>query len=197
MARPKKIKKLEQEIDAELGNGPVDIAVIDPEKIKPETNKHIKAPKPAANDLPEEYTLQVDQDYDQRGDVFRIPAPDTRYQYRWLNSSEKNLALKRTSLLFRYGGWQLATAAHGSRIGRGDTASADDHCRIGDHILAFMPKDLYEKKLAAKKAASDAQIDDINRRTKADQSVGGSDTHSSMKGLRRGKMDGGRVVFDP
>lgn len=160
MGRPRKDKDLiEQEIDQEMS---ASTEVI--EEPRKEERAEVKLYGKAHNEFSDEYTLVVDQDFDKRADIFRIPNPDPRFQYRWLSKDEKTLARKNNALLTQYGGWQLATAAHAKKIGRHDTASPDGLCRIGEHVLAFMPKELYEKKLAAKQERTDAQLSGIQNR---------------------------------
>ena len=142
----------------------------------------------AKNEFPDEYTLDVIADYDPSADIFRIPNKDPRYAYRFLRTEEKNISIKTGALLYQKGGWQITPKAHLLRIGIKESfISADGSYRIGEHVLAFMPKELFDKKEAAKTNKTKMRTKQIERLLKdGDPSIGGKDMHSSMKGILPG-----------
>ena len=148
-----------------------------------------KAEPLAKNEFPDEYTLEVEADYDPSADLFRIPKKDPKYSYRFLRNEEKNLSIKTNTLLYQKGGWQiLSNRAHLLRIGiKESQISPDGSYRMGEHILAFMPKELFEKKEAAKQQKTKLRTDQITRLLKdGDPSVGGKEMHKTMKGIQPG-----------
>lgn len=150
------------------------------------------------NEFTDDYTLNVIADHDPSADIFRIPNKNPAYEYRFLRDDFENVSVKSNQLLFQGGGWQLCPKQHLLKIGIEERLiSPDGFYRIGKHILAFMPKELYLKKMSAKEKKANAPISDIKRLLKdGNPGVGGKDIHDTMKGIRPGHMDGGRVVFD-
>lgn len=148
MARTK--KNIEQEIDEEAGLGGVAV---------------VEAPKALkANEFTDEYTLEVNSDYDPSADIFRIPKKDPNFEYRYLRDDAERLSITTSTLLHQKGGWQLVPKAHCNKIGFSDRdLSEDGFRRIGKHILAFMPKSLYETKVAAKQEKTNLRTSGIKR----------------------------------
>ena len=144
------------------------------------------------NEFEDDYKLKVIGDYHPASDIFRIPSPDPRYKYRWLNIESKNMSRKTSNLLFQQGGWQvLNNKSHAEKIGfTGNRIDSEGHVRIGnDHILAFMPTDLWEKKEDQKQKKANLPMEKINNLlTKGDPSVGGKEMHESMKGIQTQKQ---------
>lgn len=150
MARPK--KNIEQEIEQEAGLGGT--AVMEAPK------KEVKA----SNEFNDEYTLQVDADYDPSADLFRVPKKDPNFEYRYLRDDAERISITTSTLLHQKGGWQLVPKSHSLRIGFTERdLSEDGFRRIGKHILAFMPKNLYEKKIAAKQEKTNLRTSGIKR----------------------------------
>lgn len=176
MGRPR--KNLEQEIENEAGLS--GIAVLEePKAMKPK----------AANEFENEYTLKVDADYDPTADLFRIPKKDPNFEYRYLRDDSERISITTSTLLYQKGGWQLAPKAHSLRIGFSESDLSDDGFRrIGKHILAFMPKSLFEKKVAAKTAKTNARTGEIKRLVEQGiTTIGGQDMHKTMRGIRSQK----------
>lgn len=146
--REKKTLKDIEDIEQEVTGG---VAVKEPTVRKP-------------NEFNDEYTLQVDADYDPTADIFRIPKKDPSFEYRYLRDDPERLSITTTSLLHQQGGWQLVPKTHLQKIGfNGRDISEDGFRRIGKHILAFMPIAYYQKKVAGKQAKSNARTADIRR----------------------------------
>lgn len=138
------------------------------------------------NELPSDYTLDVIADYDPSADIFRIPNKDPKYAYRFLRHEDKNLNIKTGALLYQKGGWQIVPKNHLLKIGiRESFISPDGSYRVGEHILAFMPKELHEKKESAKLDKTKMRTNQIDRLLKdGDPTVGGKEMHKSMRGLQ-------------
>ena len=128
------------------------VAVLDEKSEKkqtiPETNQ-------------DEYNINVISDYDGKVDLLHLPNPDPKYAYRYLRVDEKNMSIKTGNLLLKKGGWQVVGKDHLLRIGIDETLIAPDGAyRLGkDLILAFMPRELYEKKQEYKQKEANEPID--------------------------------------
>lgn len=155
------------------------------------TPKGVNELKPQPNEFTDEYTLETIADYDPTADVFRIPNKDPNYAYRFLRFDTENMSKKTSALLYQQGGWQVAPRSHLIKIGIAERfISPDGTYHVGKNVLAFMPKALWEKKEAAKKAKADMQMSGVNRRLKeGDASVGrdikgfgGLQTQAQLKG---------------
>lgn len=192
MGRPKKNRDLEASIEVEAGlaleQGDVLVTTQGEELEVESVNKDnsAKVKKVEKNEMPDDYTLDVIADYDPGADIFRIPNKDPRYAYRFLRSEEKNLSIKTGQLLFQKGGWQIVPKSHLLKIGIKESFIAPDGSyRMGEHILAFMPKELFDKKEAAKLDKTQMRTNQITRLLKeGDPSVGGKEMHKSMKGIQ-------------
>lgn len=143
---------------------------------------------PPANTFNDEYTLQVDMDYDPASDIFRIPKPSPEYEYRFLRDDQKNMSIKTSNLLKNKGGWQVVPKTHLLKCGYDAARLSADGCyRVGELILSFMPKKYYQIKRDADTKTNNTKMEQIaNRAAEGD----------SVKGIKSGKMDGGRVVFE-
>ena len=140
----------------------------------------------------DEYTLEVIKDYDGKIDPFYLSAKDPDYEYRFLRDDRKNLSMKTGNMLFQKGGWQIVPREHLPKIGVKDAfISPDGLYRVGDLILARMPKSLFLDKQKQKEKDAQAPMDAIKRVEKeGDPSVGGTDVHGSMKGIQTQKKLG-------
>ncbi len=135
------------------------------------------------------YNLNVVKDYDGKVDVFYLSDKDPNYEYRFLNKKDSNLSTKTGNVLFQKGGWQLVPREHLLKIGVSvEFISPDGLYRVGDTILARMPKDLYAEKEAYKKKQADAPMEAIlEAEKKGDSSVAGVG-HANMQGLQTQKQ---------
>jgi hypothetical protein len=100
--------------------------------------------------------------------------------------------LKSSNLLYEKGGWQVCPKQHLLKIGIPESKlSADGFYKMGDTILAFMPKNLYQLKEVEKDKRANEPMKQIRKMLKdGDPSVGGKDTHETMKGLQTGTQLG-------
>ena len=140
----------------------------------------------------DEYNLEIIKDYDGSVDLFYLNKKDPNYEYRFLRADDKNLSTKTTGLIGHKGGWQLVPKSHLLRIGIKESELLDGLYRIGDTVLAFMPKELFKKKLKLKKEQADAPMRAVRRMMKE----GTDDAElkaigTRMKGLQPEKDLGG------
>lgn len=135
-----------------------------------------------------DYTLEILEDYDKEADAFKIPNEDPNYAYRFLNIQTQNISRKTGNLLYDKGGWQICPREHLKKIGIKDSfISADGTYRVGDVVLAFMPRRLYEKKEEHKRKRAQEPMDAVQRLLKkGDSSLAGTG-HENMKGIQTQK----------
>lgn len=186
--RPKKIL---EEIDNEMQGG---LAT------EPQTDEVVISQEPPAkvegsNEFGDEYTMEVIADNEPGADIFRIPSKDTNFEYRFLKDTKENMSVKTSNLLFLKGGWQVCPVKHLLRIGISkDLLHPDGSFRVGELILAFMPKELFVKKQKEDRRKANAAMAGVKRLVEE-----GDSTKVNIKdvnGIQPGRMDGGRVVFD-
>lgn len=133
-----------------------------------------------------EYRLNVIEDYYGGIDVTHLNKKDPRYQYRWLNSSPKNLAIKTGNVLVQKGGWQLCPRMHLIKnlgINEADISADGLYRRGSDLVLAFMPKELYAKKAELKQRRANEPMDAITKQIESGSASEGLQTAKQM-GLR-------------
>ena|SRR3990167_9821180 len=158
--------------------------------------KEISAPVPI-KEIPKEvaeksqkaegFWADVIVDFDGAVDVFLLNKKDPDYEYRYLNSDAKNLAIKTSNLLYDRGGWRLCPREHLLKIGiKENMVSSDGFYRVGaDTVLAYIPKDLHQKKLHMKEKRNKEPMDSINRLIKS-----GDKDNKSLRGLGHEDMLG-------
>lgn len=155
MGRPKKSTvSIEAEIDQAAGlsvSRETSVAVIE------EPKKEVK--KLAVNEFTDEYTLQVDTDFDPSADLFRVPKKDPNFEYRFIRDTSERLSVTGTTLLHQKGGWQVVPKAHLLKVGIAEREiSEDGHLRRGNLILCFMPMNHFKLK-------ADWKNKQVNQRT--------------------------------
>ena len=131
-------------------------------KFDPNIKKHIKTEEGSKD----EYNIEIIKDYDGSIDLFFLNKKDPKYQYRFLRADDKNLSRKTSGLLTDQGGWQLVQSDHLIRMGIRKEELIDGLYRVGDTVLAFMPKELFEKKEKFKQEKANAPINAVNRMMK-------------------------------
>ncbi len=192
MGRPKKNKIL-SEVEQEMQGG---VALIEePQVGEIAVSKEPPAGVAGSNEFGGEYTMEVISDNEPGADIFRVPNKDPNFEYRFLRDAKENMSVKTSNLLFLKGGWQVCPVSHLVRIGIDkNLLHPDGSYRVGELILAFMPKVLFEKKMAEDRRKSNAAMAGVKRL------VEGGDTSlvniKDVNGIQPGRMDGGRVVFD-
>lgn len=140
-------------------------------------------------DEEDEYTVNIIKDYDGKIDVFHLNNADPKFQYRFLRIDDKNLVSKTGNVLFQKGGWQIVPKKHleGVMKMKSRELAPDGTYRVGDLVLARMPKDLYKEKLEYKKKQADGRTNTIQRMIKDGDPEGESGIHDSMKGIQTKK----------
>lgn len=137
-----------------------------------------------------EYKIEVVKDYYGNVDIFYLPKKDPRYEYRYLRADDKNLTMATGNMLFQGGGWQLCDKTHCTRIGIDERyLDPAGHYRLGDLVLAFIPKHLHAEKMKVEAQKASDQLNAIETRMKEGSSEG-SDIHESMKGIQTQKQLG-------
>ena len=171
----KKKKEIEQSMGGAIQTAePEPVATIIPGAIK-------EAP------VDEDYKIEVIKDYYGNVDIFYLPKKDPRYEYRFLRADDKNLSLATGNMLLQGGGWQLADKAHCLRIGIQEKyLDPNGHYKLGDLLLAFIPKHLYAEKRSHEDKRAKDQMDAINKRIK-EGSPEGTEIHETMKGIQTQK----------
>lgn len=144
---------------------------------------------PEVNQEKDEYNLEVIVDYDGKVDPFFLEKKNPEYAYRFLRAEHKNISIKTSNMLMQKGGWQICPRDHLLKIGiKERQISPDGFYRVGDQVLSFMPKDIYDKKEEYKRKKANEPVDAIQRMIKkGDPQTGGQDIHETMKGIQTQK----------
>ena len=133
-----------------------------------------------------DYTLEVIKDYYGRVDPFYLSKKDPNYEYRFLRYDDKNLSLKTGNLLFQQGGWQMCLRQHLVKIGIAERfISSDGLYRVGENVLAFMPKKLFQEKEADRIKKANAPMEAIKKKLKdgdTSRDLAGG-IHPTMRGI--------------
>ena len=132
----------------------------------------------------------VISDFDGTIDPFLLSKKDPDYAYRYIRDDDKNIKMKTSNVLLDRGGWRVCPMEHLLKIGavKSDTKLKDGLYRVGDTILVYMPKELYNKKQLYKNKVANAPMEQINRLLKdGDKSVAGLG-HPDMLGLQTQKQ---------
>lgn len=128
--------------------------------------KEVKTDVAEKSKIEGDFWADVISDYDGKIDVLLLNNKDPEYEYRYLNKNEQNLAIKTSNLLFDRGGWRLCPREHltDKKIVRPNQVGPDGFYHNGaDLILAYMPKELYKKKMDFKNKQNRAPMDDVTR----------------------------------
>lgn len=112
-------------------------------------------------DKDEGYTVQILADDKLKTDVTFIPNKDPIYVYRWLNEKDTRFRGKIGNLLYDSGAWQLVPREHAQKIGISTDISPDGLARRNELVLARIPKELYEKKMAQKDKKNNAPMEQV------------------------------------
>lgn len=148
-----------------------------------------------ANEFGDEYTMEIIMDNEDGADIFRIPKKDPNFEYRFLADRKENLNIKTSNNLLMKGGWQICPAKHLERIGiTKRVLHPDGSYRVGELVLAFMPKKFFERKMTEDKKKRDTAMKGIA--SLVEKGDRGRVNIDGVNGIQPGRMDGGRVVFD-
>lgn len=88
-------------------------------------------------------------------DQFHVANPDPNYYYCWLNAKPDNL--ERMKNIF---GYEIVAAKH--KEGALVPPNAAGERKLGDVVLARMPRERYEKLMAMKKRRAESQMSAAN-----------------------------------
>lgn len=156
-----------------------------PEEVKKEVDKKDEIPSHLIQ-TKDEYSVEVIKDFDGKVDPFFIEKKDPNYAYRFLSATDKNLSIKTGNLLYQKGGWQIVPRDHLLNVLKLDKRfiNKEGVYRVGDTILARMPKKLHEEKAAYKKKMTDEKTNRIKRvMEEGDPSMAGVG-NENMKGFQ-------------
>ncbi len=145
-----------------------------------------------SNEFGDEYTMEVISDNEPGADIFRIPNKDPMFEYRFLKDTKENMSVKTSNLLLLKGGWQVVPKSHLLRIGiNKDLLHPDGSFHVGELILAFMPKQLFQKKLAEDRRKSNAAMEGVQRLLDGETRINMKD----VKGIGKGKIKEGPLNY--
>ena len=152
------------------------------------TKKEPKVEKPKVDS---EYNVSIIVDHDGKIDPFYVSDKDPNYAYRFLRFDKGNLATKTGNLLLQKGGWQICSKEHCLRVGvKEKQLGPDGFYHAGDQVLAFMPKNLFEKKEKHKQRLANEPVDAVQRLlNEGDDSLKGVG-HENMRGIQTKKQLG-------
>jgi len=137
-----------------------------------------------------DFWADVISDFDGTIDPFLLSNKDPDYAYRYIRDDDKNIKMKTGNVLLDRGGWRICPGEHLLKIKaiKEGTSLKDGLYRVGDTILVYMPKDIYNKKQLHKQKTANAPMEQINRLLKdGDKSVAGLG-HPDMLGLQTQKQ---------
>jgi len=135
----------------------------------------------------DEYNIEIIEDRDHILDPFIISNKDSNYEYRFLRFDDNNLGAKTGNLLYQKGGWQIVPRQHLLKLGIAERLIGPDGLyRVGDTVLARIPKELYVKKKTEKNRRANEPMDQVERLIKDGDSSSEitTDIGENMKGLQ-------------
>lgn len=154
-----------------------------------------EAPKGAAtaHEFGEEYTMDVIADNEAGADLFRVPNKDSKFEYRFLRDDKTNMNIKTSNLLYLKGGWQVVPTSHLIKIGFKKELLQPDGCyKVGELVLAFMPKELFLKKMKNEQKKIDTAMAGVQAIVDGKSRINHEGVHGISKGsLKRGPIDYG------
>lgn len=186
-------KKILDEVEKEMG-GQAQTAVAEPPVANEiSITKETPAGTEGASEFGNEYTMEVISDNEPGADLFRIPNPDPKFAYRFLRDDKTNMNIKTSNLLYLKGGWQVCPTSHLLRIGfKKDILQPDGSHKVGELILAFMPKALFDKKMKNEQGKADKAMSGVQAIVNGKSRINQEGVHGISKGsLKRGPLDYG------
>ena len=132
------------------------------------------------------YNIEIVDDENAPTDVFQIPTPDPKYEYRGIYHKDENMSKRTNNMLHQGGGWQPCPREHLLKLGyRSNDIGPDGLLHRGDLVLARIPKELYQKKLEVKARKAAAPMSAVMRMIKkGDPGRAGINVHPTMRGLQ-------------
>lgn len=190
---PNKKKDMIAEIENEMNSFAVQEKTLETGEVS--IAKDVPLGTKGSNEFGEEYTMEVIADFEDGADTFRVPNKDPKFEYRFLRDTKENLSVKTSNLLMLKGGWQICPKTHLLRIGvDSKVLHPDGSYRVGELVLAFMPKEYFEKKMSRDRKVANSAMAGVKRLVEE-----GDSSRVNIKdvnAIRPGRMDGGRIVFD-
>lgn len=186
--RKDKILEAEQEISG-------GVATIETPKVgEISISKEAPVGSKGANEFGDEYTMEVIADNEPGADNFRIPNKDPKFEYRFLRDDKTNMNIKTSNLLYSKGGWQICPTSHLIKIGiKKENFQPDGSYKVGELVLAFMPKVLFDKKMKKDRENAKAATDGVQTILEGKSRVNVQGVHGISKGKveRKGPLDFG------
>lgn len=165
---------------------------------KPAVNEINIDAKPTENTLNaaefgDEYTMEIIADNEPGADQFRIPNKDPKFEYRFLRDDKTNMGVKTSNLIYLKGGWQVVPTSHLLKIGIDKTIlQPDGSYKVGELVLAFMPKKYFDMKMAKDKKARDAAMADVQSLVDGNSRINVQGVHGISKGsIKKGPLNYG------
>src|SRR5258708_1477821 len=181
----KKNKAVLEDIENEMSNKPLEVNEIQVSKVPP-------AKTEGTNEFGDEYTMEVISDNEPGADIVRIPNKDPMFEYRFLKDSKENLSVKTSNLLYMKGGWQICPKSHLLRIGIGESLlHPDGSYHVGELVLGFMPKVLFEKKQDEDRRRSNAAMAGVESLVNGNSRINMKD----VKGISKGTIKTGPLNY--
>lgn len=176
---PNKKEEALKELDTQINEKGAEVGTITISKQPP-------AKVQGSNEFGDEYTMQVVSDNEEGADIFRIPNKDPKFEYRFLSDRKDNLSVKTSNLLLMKGGWQICPLKHLERIGiKKEVLHPDGSYRVGELVLAFMPKELFAKKVAEDRRKASSAMAGVQRLVDGSSPI---DMHG-VTGISKGKLE--------
>lgn len=132
------------------------------------------------------YNVEIVDDENAPTDVFQIPNPDPKYEYRGLYTKDENMSKRTNNMLHQGGGWQPCPREHLLKLGyKLNDIGPDGLLHRGDLVLARIPRELYQRKLEVKAKKAAAPMSAVMRMIKkGDPGRAEINVHPTMKGLQ-------------
>lgn len=185
---PKNKKKLD-EIENEMNSADIqEIKVGEVQISKAAPTKLV-----GSNEFGNEYTMEVISDNEPGADIFRVPNKDPKFEYRFIRDDKDNMSVKTSNLLLSKGGWQIVPTSHLVNKLKLDKSilQPDGSYKVGSMFLAFMPKVLFEKKMAEDRRKSASAMAGVQRLLDGETRINMKD----VKGIGKGKIKEGPLNY--
>jgi hypothetical protein len=186
---PNKKKDIVDEIENEMNSN---VAVAEEPKIGEVSISKENPEAKGSNEFGDEYTMEVIADNEPGADLFRIPSKDPKFEYRYLRDDTTNMNIKTSNLLYLKGGWQVVPVAHLLRIGfKKEFLQPDGSYKVGELVLAFMPKELFLKKMKEETRKRDGAMAGVQAIVDGKTRV----NHQGVNGIGKGTLKRGPIDY--
>jgi hypothetical protein len=122
----------------------------------------VESVKPSEKALKDQVTELAGKEID----IHHVEGGDPNFVYRWLNTQKQNLETKKIR------GWEVDSSGKVKTL----SGSEDSTHRVGDLILARMPKEKYEKMMREKKELGEGRRKIIKDRFREEGRLAGVKT---------------------